>query len=74
MAAARIVKIIVILVIIVIVLISIIVVARLVIRIVVAILVIILAILGTPVVPFCPFHFGVSLFKLNSRKKGTNYC
>ena len=27
--------------------------------------------LGTPVVPFCPFYFGVSLLKLNSRKKGT---
>ena len=26
---------------------------------------------GTPVVPFCPFHLGVSLLKLNSRKKGT---
>ena len=24
-----------------------------------------------PVVPFCPFYFGVSLFKLNGRKKGT---
>ena len=22
-------------------------------------------------VPFCPFYFGVSLLKLNSRKKGT---
>ena len=29
------------------------------------------AILGTPVVPFCPFYFGVSLFKLNRRRKGT---
>ena len=28
-------------------------------------------VLGTPVVPFCPFNFGVSLLKLNSRKKGT---
>ena len=28
-------------------------------------------ILGTPVVPFCPFCFSVSLLKLNSRKKGT---
>ena len=27
--------------------------------------------LGTPVVPFCPFHFGVSLLKLNSGKKDT---
>ena len=27
--------------------------------------------LGTPVVPFCPLYFGVSLLKLNSRKKGT---
>ena len=27
--------------------------------------------LGTPVVPFFPFYFGVSLLKLNSRKKGT---
>ena len=27
--------------------------------------------LGTPVVPFCPFYLGVSLLKLNSRKKGT---
>ena len=27
--------------------------------------------LGTPVVPFCPFYFGVSLLKLKSRKKGT---
>ena len=27
--------------------------------------------LGTPVVPFSPFHFGVSLFKLSIRKKGT---
>ena len=27
--------------------------------------------LCTPVVPFCPFYFGVSLLKLNSRKKGT---
>ena len=27
--------------------------------------------LGTPVVPFCPFYFGVSFLKLNSRKKGT---
>ena len=27
--------------------------------------------LGTPVVPFCPFYFGVSLLKRNSRKKGT---
>ena len=27
--------------------------------------------LGTPVVPFYPFHFGVSLCKQNSRKKGT---
>ena len=26
--------------------------------------------LGTPVVPFCPFYIGVSLLKLNSRKKG----
>ena len=26
--------------------------------------------LGTPVVPFYPFYFGVSLLKLNSRKKG----
>ena len=26
--------------------------------------------LDTPVVPFCPFYFGVSLLKLNSRKKG----
>ena len=25
--------------------------------------------LGTPVVPFCPFSFGVSLLKLNSRKR-----
>ena len=28
-------------------------------------------VLGTPVVPFCPFYFEVSLSKLNSRKKGT---
>ena len=27
--------------------------------------------LGTPVVPFCPVYLGVSLLKLNSRKKGT---
>ena len=27
--------------------------------------------LGTPVVPFSPFYLGVSLLKLNSRKKGT---
>ena len=27
--------------------------------------------LGTLVVPFCPFYSGVSLIKLNSRKKGT---
>ena len=27
--------------------------------------------LGTPVVGFYPFYFGVSLLKLNSRKKGT---
>ena len=27
--------------------------------------------LGTSVVPFCPFYLGVSLLKLNSRKKGT---
>ena len=27
--------------------------------------------LGTPVVPFCPFYLGVSLLKLNTRKKGT---
>ena len=27
--------------------------------------------LGTPEVPFCPFYFGVSFLKLNSRKKGT---
>ena len=27
--------------------------------------------LGTPVVPFFPFYLGVSLLKLNSRKKGT---
>ena len=27
--------------------------------------------LGTPVVPFYPFYFGLSLFKQNSRKKGT---
>ena len=27
--------------------------------------------LGTPVVPYSPFHVGVSLLKLNSRKKGT---
>ena len=27
--------------------------------------------IGTPVVPFCPFDFGVFLLKLNSRKKGT---
>ena len=30
--------------------------------------------LGTPVVPlvpFCPFYLGVSLLKLNNRKKGT---
>ena len=27
--------------------------------------------LGTPVAPFCPFYFGVSLLKLNSTKKGT---
>ena len=27
--------------------------------------------LGTPVVPFYTFYFGVSLLKLNSRKKGT---
>ena len=27
--------------------------------------------LGTPVVPFYPFYFGVSLLKQNSRKKGT---
>ena len=27
--------------------------------------------LGTPAVPFCPFYLGVSLLKLNSRKKGT---
>ena len=27
--------------------------------------------LGTPVVPFCPFYFGVSLLKQKSRKKGT---
>ena len=27
--------------------------------------------LGTPVVPFRPFYLGVSLLKLNSRKKGT---
>ena len=25
--------------------------------------------LGTPVVPFCPFYFGVSLLKLNSGKR-----
>ena len=31
----------------------------------------ILKYLGTPVVPFCPFCFGVSLLKLNSGKKGT---
>ena len=30
-----------------------------------------LPLLGTPVVPFCPFYLGVSLFKPNSRKKGT---
>ena len=27
--------------------------------------------LGTPVVPFFPFYFGVSLLELNSRKEGT---
>ena len=27
--------------------------------------------LGTPLVPFCAFYFGVSLLKLNSRNKGT---
>ena len=27
--------------------------------------------LGSPVVPFCPFHMGVSLLKPNTRKKGT---
>ena len=27
-------------------------------------------VLGTPVVPFFPFNFGVSLLKQNSRKKG----
>ena len=27
--------------------------------------------LGTPEVPFFPFQFGVSLLKLNIRKKGT---
>ena len=27
--------------------------------------------LGTPVVPFGPFYSGVSIFKLNIRKKGT---
>ena len=27
--------------------------------------------LGNPVVPFYPFYLGVSLLKLNSRKKGT---
>ena len=26
---------------------------------------------STPVVPFCPFHLGAYLLKLNSRKKGT---
>ena len=30
-----------------------------------------LAHIGTPSVPFLPLHFGVSLFKLNKRKKGT---
>ena len=30
-----------------------------------------LPILGTPVEPFFPFYLGVSLLKLNSRKKGT---
>ena len=27
-------------------------------------------VLGTPVVPFFPFNFGVSLLKQNSRKRG----
>ena len=27
--------------------------------------------LGTPVVPFSPFYFGVSLLRPNSREKGT---
>ena len=27
--------------------------------------------LGTPVVPFCPFYFGASLLKLNIRNQGT---
>ena len=30
-----------------------------------------ISLLGTPLVPFFPFYSGVSLLKLNSRKKGT---
>ena len=29
-----------------------------------------IGILGSPVVPFCPFWYGISLLKPNSRKKG----
>ena len=31
----------------------------------------VIALLGTPVIPFCPFYFGVSSLKMKSRKRGT---